>query len=169
MCEPTSIMMGMGLVMGAVGQHQQGKAANAAAKSNAKMIELQNEDTKTQALAEEDKIRRQGAATKSRQIVQIAANGVEVTTGSAAELIADTAMTTELDAMTLRNNTERAIWRGEYQKESVLAQGANTEDQANMGAVGSLLAGAGKVDSQWTKYKAGQSAFNSKATNANPM
>ena len=162
MCEPTTIMMGVGLVMGAVGQVQQGKQAKATAKYNAAIESQRAADTEERGRNEEARIRREGEGAKGRQIAQLAANGIEISTGSASDLIADTAMMTELDALTVRSNTEREAAGLRSSSESLLAQGSNAQSNANFGAAGSLISGAASVNSQWTKYNANKTTTETK-------
>jgi hypothetical protein len=59
---------------------------------------------------QESAVRQQGRALEGAQRAAIAANGVDVRTGTSAQLQADTRMGTEIDAMRVRNNAMRAAW-----------------------------------------------------------
>ena len=102
---------------------------------------------------------------KSRQRVTLAANGVDLGEGSAAELQASTDIMKEIDVNTVRANAVRSAWgyrtrSVNYQNESTIsrasADGVNPTASAGM----SLLGSAGQVASTWYLMNRGGS-FNS--------
>ena len=111
-----------GTALGAVGSYQQGKAQEAAynyqaqvAQQNAKIAE-QNAGMERQAGLEE--ARRQRIKTLQAvgtQKVALAANGVDVGYGSSLDLIEDTSMLGELDALMLETEGERKARNYEIQ------------------------------------------------------
>lgn len=155
--------------VGAVGAIQQGNAAAASAKyqaqvneNNAILAQRNAEDARKRGAVEEDEHRRKVAALQGRQTAVMAANGLDVTSGSPLDILADTGQMGELDALTIRNNSEREALG--YQ-----AQGMNFKAEANLdrmrgsaaktagtiGAVGSVVSGIGGVADKW--YKMGSS------------
>lgn len=89
----------------------------------------------------------------------MAANGVDVNTGSAAELQIDQAATNELEARTVRNNAAREaqefrIRGSQFESEANLTQlaGENANRSAKRQSRGTLLGTAGKVAGSWYQF-----------------
>ena len=86
---------------------------------------------------------------------QMAANGVDLGTGSAAEVTATTKVVGEHDALAIRDNASRAAWgartQAQYNKDTAAAA-FSAADAINptMAAAGSLLSSAGSVGQSWT-------------------
>jgi hypothetical protein len=59
---------------------------------------------------QESAIRARGRAIEGAQKTALASNGVDVSTGTPAQLTADTRMQTEIDALRIRSNAMRAAW-----------------------------------------------------------
>jgi hypothetical protein len=123
------------------GMLMQAKNQKDTANYNARMKEIQAQDLKNQAIIEEQAVRRKGAQLKDEQMAISALNGIEVTTGSASDLISDTAMMTEFDARTVRANAERGIFGLESGAELDRIQGRNQAMQSYLGATGTAIGG----------------------------
>lgn len=155
--------------VGAVGAIQQGNAAAASAnyqakvnQNNAILAERNAEDARKRADVGVEDHRRQVAALKGRQTALMAANGLDVTSGSPLAILADTAQMGELDAVTIRNNGEREALGYESQGMNFRAESqlnrmnAKSSKQAGMiGAAGAVVSGVGQVADKW--YKMGSS------------
>lgn len=133
--------------MGAVNSYQQGKAQKAqseyesqVAQQNAKIAQ-QNAAMERQQGIEEARLQRiKAAQVIGSQKTAMAANGVDVTQGTALDVIEDTAAMGELDALQTRYNYERKAQAYEM-------QGYNFQNQSNL----DILAGenaysAGKLN-----------------------
>lgn len=120
MAAVTSFMLGTaiaGMGISAYGQYRAGKAAQAAAESeaqqhefNAQVAELQAEDAIARGRDEESQFRRGVRALIGSQRAGFAGQGVKVGVGSAADVAADTAFLGELDARQIRANAQREAW-----------------------------------------------------------
>lgn len=111
MCDViTAITTGL-QVMGAV---QESKSAAASAKFNAQvadnnriLAERQQKDAIERGKTEELNFRRQIAGLKGEQRASFGASGVTLDSGSPADVLTDTAVLGELDALTVRQNAQR--------------------------------------------------------------
>ena len=163
----------MSMVMAAVGMQATGAAANTVgayygAKSqkaslefqaqlddiNARLAESSAQTILFQGQREEQRSRLQTAQVKSAQRVALAANGVDLTEGSAAEMLTSTDVMGEVDANTIHANAVRAAWgqRSQATNMQIDAMGKRTAARAinpNMAAASTLLNGATQVASSW--------------------
>lgn len=127
------------------------------ARLNAQMMEQQ-----TQAVfrsAEKDIVRKTMAAgqVKGKQRATLAANGIAVGTGSAAEIQASTDLIKEMDTITMRQNATRQAWGYRmkavgYEGEAYMAQANKQSVWGNFGA--SVLGAASQVANQYLGYTA---------------
>jgi hypothetical protein len=116
----TAIALGTaigGAVMSGVGQIKAGNAAARAAESQAQQLEfnagvadLQAQDATQRGLEEEQRFRTQVRGLVGSQRSALAAQGIDVGSGSAADVQADTAYLGELDARKIRANAQREAW-----------------------------------------------------------
>lgn len=160
MCEPTTIMaasLAMSAAaagIGAYGQYQQGKYQEKVAENNAIVQNRMAEDALKRGEAKEQQHRQQVQQMISRQRTQLAANGVDMQGGSALDMIGDTAMMGELDALTIRSNAANEAYGHRVGATNTLAQGKLDRMAGNYGAASTLLTGAGKVAGSWSQHKA---------------
>lgn len=169
MCELMTMLTIGSTVMGAVGAIQQGQAASASARyqakvsdMNAKLADKAAKDALERGAMEEQKQRQKTAQLLGAQQAGMAANGVDVTFGSPLDLLVDTATLGELDALTIRSNAYR-------EERDIRQQGANYRGQAGMyraqadsastggylSAVGTVLGGGAKSYGAWQQSKIG--------------
>jgi len=155
-----------GTLFGAYSQYQQGKAQQQAANyqadiedRNAKLAMRQAEDATARGAQEELNLRRQTAKLKGSQIAAIGASGGDLS-GSAIDLLTDTAHQSELDAANIRYNSQRERWGYEVQASNHRGQAnayraaaSNAKKAGTMGAVGSLLTGATSLSNSLYKKK----------------
>jgi hypothetical protein len=169
MCTP---MIGMMFnMLGAVAQAQGQKhaAASKAAEyeyqakiddNNRKVAEWKAADAKARGAKEEASHRVKVAALKGRQRSALAASGVVVDSGSALDILGDTASLGELDALTIRSNAEREAYEHKVDASNLTANAGmkrmgakNSLIAGKIGATTSLLSGAGSVANKWYNYK----------------
>lgn len=72
-----------------------------------------------------------------------AANGIDVNSGSAAQLQDDTSMIGELDALTIQNNAAREAYGYKVQAKQDILNAAQVKTNASNRATGSILGGLG--------------------------
>ena len=85
---------------------------------------------------------RTGQAVGTQRSVQ-AANGIDVNSGSSAQLQDDTAMLGELDALTIQNNVAREAYGYRVQAKQDLLNANQTVQNGKSAAMGSILGGIG--------------------------
>lgn len=156
MCEPTTIAMiatAASAGVGAVSSIQQGQVAKQVARNNATMAEYAAQDAQKRGEEEATTIQRKGAALKSAQRVSLAAKGLDLGYGTAADLQDQTDFFTQSDVATTRTNAKREAWSTRAQGQQRLAQGKADALNSMYGAAGSLLGGAGQVASKWYEYR----------------
>lgn len=141
-------------VLSAGSAYQQSQVAQQVANNNAKTAEIQAQDAQKRGEKEAIALQQKGAAYKSAQRVNLAAKGLDLGYGTAADLQDQTDFFSQADAATARTNAAKEAW-------SMRARGANYQAEAlsnnpYMAAGGSLLAGGGQVADKWYRYNSGR-------------
>lgn len=152
MCELIAVLGVASAVVGGVGAVQQANAAAAAATYQSRISEMNrqvNEQRAADALdrgkSEEQSKRLEVARAKSLQLVNMSANGVDVTTGSPLDTLVDTATLGELDALTIRTNAAREAYDYKVAAANNAAEAEALRMQAKASKTGGYLAAAGTV------------------------
>ena len=110
MCEPTTILAGSALALGAVsayGQYQAGQQQARIANANADAQEIAARDTINAGNDAAYQQRQQTRQLQGQQAAAFGAGGTDMTSGSALNIFGDTAAGGQLDALTTINNAER--------------------------------------------------------------
>lgn len=156
MCGPAAvpIMMGIGLALSAAGTVQTVRANNAAAdaaneqaKENAKLAEAQAQNATMTGLVEEDRRREQTRRMLATQRATIAANNLDMSTGTPLELLGDTAAVGEQDALMIRANAAREAWGFRSQGVNYKNEGAMAKAAAKNNNRATILTSAGNLAS----------------------
>lgn len=155
-------------------QKQTLKHKAAMAEINAKIADLGAESTLLQGKSEVAKLTMQAGQLKSRQRTALAANGVDLGVGNAAEIQASTDMMKEIDANTLKTNAMRSAWG--YRNQAVNYRNQARADLTSASgispltaAVTSLMGESNQVASQWYGLQK-EGAFGTKTdTNGNTV
>ena len=152
MCDLVTGLLVASTLMGAAGQIQQGNAAAAArrynqqvAEMNAKIADNQARDALERGKIEEQKKRREVAQISGRQQAAMAANGVDISFGSPLDVLADTAIQGELDALTIRSNTYREEYDYRVKGANQRAQGSLARMEGDAAKTGSLLSAGATI------------------------
>jgi len=95
---------------------------------------------------------------KSSQRTRLAANGVDLGVGSAAEQLATTDVMKEIDMNTIQSNAIASAWGHRvqgtnYSNEALMSRTSADSISPTMSAASSLLGSAGSVASSWKVYK----------------
>lgn len=198
MCGPTSVAaLGMGSqAFGAVytamgsrtaarGQQFQYEQQARVADMNARLVEANAEnldfaadmtefeaaDAYSRGAHEEQRLRLGAGQLKGRQRAGLAASGVRLDEGSALNILTDTDVMSEADALLIRQNTSREAAGARIRGAGLRAQAAGTRAEAaavraggaayrgaasgispNVAGIGSLLGGATSVADRWYRY-----------------
>lgn len=164
------ILMGVSTAIQVAGQVRAGNAARRAGEAqrraadsaaelqefNASVAEAQSADAIERGQEEEHRFRSTVKGVIGAQRAEAAAQGVDVSYGSAVDVQADAAMLGELDALTIRTNAAREAWGYQVQaydyrkraditrREGVMMEAAGREAQvASRYGVASTLVGSG--------------------------
>lgn len=133
----------------------QADAAAQVARNNAQMAEYAAQDAIRRGEREAEIVQRKGAALKSAQRVSLAAKGLDLTYGTAADLQNQTDFFTQSDVATTLTNAGREAWNLRARGQAQLAQGQADALNSMYQAGGSLLGGAGQVADKWYRYSRG--------------
>jgi hypothetical protein len=161
MCDPVTmgtialVTTAAGGVMSAYGQYESGKYQEKVAKNNAIIQQRMAKDALKRGQTAEDRHRDKVAQFKSQQAAKMGAAGIDLGVGSATDLLADTAMMGELDALTIRSNAQREAYGHGVQAQNYLSQGELARSQGTYGAIGTLLTTAGSAAGAWGKMGGG--------------
>jgi hypothetical protein len=153
----------------AYGAVQQGKAAEgqanyqaAVGRNNAIIAERQARDAEERGASEELAQRRQTAAGLGKQRAGMAANGVDLSSGSPLDILGDTAAFGELDALTVRSNAAREAYGYRNQASQFTSDaaaqkiaGRNTRKASYIGAGSTLLTSASQAGGNYATFKKG--------------
>lgn len=155
MCEPATIAMIATAAAGAVSAksaYDQGQVAKQVGRNNAQMAEYAAEDAQRRGEEEAAAVQRKGAALKSAQRVSLAARGLDLTYGTAADLQDQTDFFTQSDVATTRDNARREAWNMRARGQQAMFEGEAAARTANLQAAGTLLGSAGQVADKWYTY-----------------
>lgn len=153
----------------AQGDYQSAVAANnaAIAAQNAAVQERAAQDALARGRIDEQQHRLKVSQMKGAQRSALAASGVQVDSGSALDVLADTAMFGEMDALTIRSNAEREAYSARIGAHNARAQGMNNVAESNLfklagansarsgmiGAGSTFLGGAGRTAMDYALWK----------------
>lgn len=154
-----------GAVFSAYSAYSQSQASKAAYNyqaavnnNNAKIAEWNAQDVARR--GEQDLIdqRRKTAAVMGSQRATLAGRGIDLSEGSALNILSDTAYLGEQDAITVKDNTAKNVWAAKVQASNESANAGLMQMKADnenpwVSGAGSLLTSAGKVSDAWYKYK----------------
>ena len=124
---------------GAYAQHQSGKFNAQAAEQNAKMQDAVAQDAVMRGSIEANKVRARYSRVAAAQQGTLAANGIDVNSGSALSQTMDTYMLGEEDAQTTQANGLREAYGYSVNAANSRTQGSIAKAQGNNAAVGTLL------------------------------
>lgn len=153
-----------GLAMSAYGMYQQSKASKdmanysaQVAENNAKTTELQAQDALKRGDEDAAAIRRNADMLKGSQRASMAAKGLDLAEGTAAELQDQTDFFALNDQATARHNAAKEAWairvQGNNYRNEATAQRATAKSiRPGLAATTSLLTGAGQVASRWYDF-----------------
>lgn len=156
---------GVSAVMGAVSSANQSAQQKAAYnyqagvdKNNAMIANWNAEDAARRGESDLVAQQRKTAALMGAQRATFAGRGIDLSDGSALNILSDTAYLGEQDALTVKDNTAKNVWAAKVQASNETANAGLHQMQSDnqnplMAGATSLLTGAGQVASSWYKYK----------------
>jgi hypothetical protein len=158
MCNASSISTGAS-VLGTYTQMQAAKS-NAAyqasvANQNAAIAEAQAGSVGHQGTNEQVQIRQKAKQVTASQKTAFAANGLDTQSGSALDVLSDTALLSEQDVQTSRYNTAMQMWGLNNQANQYRAQAKNAIQTGKNQAWSSLLSGVSSAAQKYSSYGGG--------------
>lgn len=157
MCAVAAIPFALMAVQGVMGAQAAKKAGDAQASAdmqNAQYADMAANDSVKRGGMSEDQQRLQTAAAIGTQRAGFAANGVDVNSGSAANIQDDTAQLGEFDALTIRNNAAREAWGYRTQSQTYRDSAKTALSSAKNNMFGSLLGAGAQGASAYAKMGA---------------
>lgn len=145
MCEPATIIAATTAIIGAYSQYEQGQAAEATAKYNARLQDNDAERMRNKSVEEENAHRMRVATMMGKQRAAFGASGVDVNSGSAFQIQNDTQTLGDADALRIRSNYEDQASHMNRQADLTRIEGKNAARAGKVGAIGSILSGAGEI------------------------
>lgn len=137
-------------LLGAKSAADQAATSKQVAKNNAALSEYAARDAERRGEEAAQEALRKGAAVKSAQRVTMAAHGLDLSYGTAADLQEQTDFFAGQDATTARENASKEAWSRRQQGANFKAE-ASSYNPFMAGATG-LLSGAGAVADKWYAY-----------------
>lgn len=129
---------------------------------NATIADRRAKDAVERGATEEQKKRQQVQQVLGQQQAAMAANGVDVTFGSPLDTMVDTSVLGELDALTIRSNAYRESYDHQVDAANkraggqlALMEGKAAKTAGYLDGFGTILGGAGKAYSSYTKSRIG--------------
>ena len=133
---------------------------------NARLAENEATEVRNKGTEEENIQRRKVAELQSKQRAKLGAAGVDLDSGSAFQLLEDTEIQGEADALRIRSNfndeanslDQQAMLTG-LQGEAANSAGINRANAITTNAAGSLLSQGATVSSKWNKPNSANNQF----------
>lgn len=150
----TAMQIGGG-VLGAVSQVMNYQAQAKAAKRSAAVAQEAARETLEQGEQESDLQRRAAAKLMGQQKVGMAANGIDLNSTNAIDLLDETALLSEEDAFAIRTNAQRQAKSLSQQAANYRADAASAKSAAFFEPVKTILGTGAKVGSRYSHYAAG--------------
>ena len=144
----------IGGYFGAASQKSALSAQAGLADTNARVAEMAAQSTLAQGQKEVGRLTLRAGQLKSTQRAGMAANGIDLGVGSAAETLASTDIMKEIDANQLQANAVAAAWGQRiqgvnYQNDALTKRATASSISPFSAAATSLMGSAGKVASSW--------------------
>ncbi|MDF1565801.1 MAG: hypothetical protein P1V51_22390 [Deltaproteobacteria bacterium] len=112
---------------------------------NAELVDMEADDIRHLGGLEAQRIRLVGRELEGRQVATFAAGNVDLSGGTPAAVVAQTAAYTELDAAIARVNASRAAWAKEREGENLRFQGLMARKAGDTAAFATLLSGGAQA------------------------
>lgn len=138
-----------GSLYGGVAQYEAGQERSSLFRANADVASRQAISEEAAGAFNESVVRRRGEQVTGQQVANIGANNL-TQGGTNAQVVASTAATNELDALTTRNNALRKAWGFSVQQASDEQQSKFASSAGTGNAIGTILGGSAKAYTQST-------------------
>lgn len=140
-----------GGITSAIGGYYSAAAQKSALGFNAKLAELSAQGELEKGQHEAMRLTMKAGQIKSAQRASMAANGIDLGEGSAAEVQASTDIMKEIDKNTIEANAIRSAWG--YRTDAAMSRAKASTISPFGAAAGTLLTSAGSVADSWYRFK----------------
>lgn len=120
---------------------QQGEYQKMMAGFNARLSEIQAQDAIDRGEVEATRLKKQTKQLVGEQRASLAAQGIDINSGSAYDVQQDAKEAAVVDTMTIRNNAAREAWGYKVQAQNSVSQGNYQSIAANQNANATMLTG----------------------------
>lgn len=151
MCDATMAIMAIGAAISAGSAIQQADHAEDVARVNADRDRYAAEDALVRGRIAEDQHRQKVRQMIGRQKAGLAANGIDATTGTGGQILADTAAAGEYDALVVRNNAMREAFGLNTRASDTTMQGSWQKAAGYNNATSTLITAGSKAYAGYTK------------------
>lgn len=134
-----------GGAMGGVAAGAAGKANQRLAEFNAGIADMQADDAITRGNSAITRSRGKTKQLIGSQRARLAAQGVDINSGSAAEVQADASAIGEMDAMTIANNAAREAWGYKVKAADYTVRGQIARAEGTSKEIGTFLGAGSKI------------------------
>jgi len=141
----------VGAGVGAVGAIQKGRVDAQVAENNATIARFQAKDAKQRGSEEASAITAAGARETGALVAQGGASGVDITSGSGANVFSVAEMAAASDAARVRANASREAWAYRTGAETEEARARAARPASLLGASSMVLSGFGSAISAYSK------------------
>ncbi len=145
MCDPVTALVVGSTLLSAKGAIDQGNYQAGVASNNAKLQQYAAADATARGAIEEQQQRTRTRQLMGAQRAALAANGVDASTGTASNLLQDSAASGEFDALTIRANAAKAAWGYNTQAAAFKAEARNARSAGKNAAFTTLLTGGAQA------------------------
>lgn len=149
-------LIAAGTVVSMYSQYRQGQVEGQVADNNATLARYRQADAVQQGGYDAAKLETAGRSVNATAEAGIAANNIDSTSGSMADLLTGNSAAAAIDAARARSRAARVAWGFTNEANDLTAQGQNSRVSGYLGALGSGLSGAGAAASAYSSYKADQ-------------
>ena len=147
MCEPTTIALVASAAIGTYSAYQTSNTQKKVAQNNAIQAEYAAKDAQRKGELEAQKVRRDAESRKSSQQVALAANGLDISYGTAGDLQDQIDFFAKTDAETARYNA--ALTANNYRTQAGNFRGAADAINPGLNAGATLLSSGAQVADRW--------------------
>jgi len=134
-------------------QSQAGKFQAAIARRNAEAQEKAARDAQARGLNEGVRLAMAAGQVRGAARAGFGTSGVELTSGSALDVLSDHAMFSELDKQSVKANAERESYGMHVQAGNYLAQGRADRATGNNAAIGTVIGGVSSAAGNYYSMK----------------
>lgn len=133
----------------AYGMQQQARTQRKVGEYNAKMNEFAAQDAEKRGDQQANDLARRMSALKATQRSRMAAAGLDLGEGTAADIQDQTDFFTDRDVATLRFNGRKDAWSARQAGSIARWTGDSNASQAGLSAFGTVLSAASRVSDKW--------------------